>query len=76
MEETAWRKGISLSVCLSAGVYNVIGVTDTAGATIRYTLDGSRPNETSPVLDPEGGINLAWPGPALVVNMRCGKSLF
>ena len=51
-------------------VYNVIGVTDTAGATIRYTLDGSRPSQTSPVLDPEAGIDLPWPGPALVVNMR------
>ena len=57
----------------TSGVYNVIGVSDTAGATIRYTLDGSRPSETSPMLDPEGGINLPWPGPALVVNMRAFK---
>lgn len=55
---------------LNSGVYNVIGVTDTAGATIRYTLDGSRPSETSPILDPVAGIDLPWPGPALVVNMR------
>ena len=54
----------------NSGVYNVIGVTDTADATIRYTLDGSRPSETSPKLDPEAGIDLPWPGPALVVNMR------
>ena len=47
--------------------------TTTDGATIRYTLDGSRPSESSPVVDPEQGILLPWPGPAVVVNMRAFK---
>ena len=57
----------------TSGTYNVIGACETEGATIRYTLDGSRPNETSPILPMPQGINLAWPGPALVVNMRAFK---
>jgi hypothetical protein len=57
----------------TTGVYKVIGVSDTAGATIRYTLDGSRPAESSALLDPEAGISLPWPGRALVVNMRAFK---
>lgn len=38
-------------------------------ATLRYTLDGSRPDESSPVL-PSQGIILAWPGPDLAFNVR------
>lgn len=47
----------------------VLAATETPNATLRYTLDGSRPTPTSPVL-PAAGIVLAWPGPNLVVNVR------
>lgn len=36
---------------------------------VRYTTDGSRPTESSPAM-PEKGLMLAFPGPALVVNVR------
>jgi hypothetical protein len=57
----------------TTGNLPVLGVTTTPGATIRYTLDGSRPSESSPIVDPEAGIILNWPGPAIVVNMRAWK---
>jgi hypothetical protein len=57
----------------TTGKLPVLGVTTTPGATIRYTLDGSRPSESSPIVDPERGIILSWPGPAVVVNMRAWK---
>jgi len=45
-------------------------VSDTPNATVRYTLDGSRPTEASPSI-PEGGrILLPWPAPATAVNVR------
>ena len=44
--------------------------TETKGATIRYTLDGSRPTEESPLIDGVAGIKLPWPGPATNVNAR------
>lgn len=50
----------------TSGVYNVIGACTTPGATIRYTIDGSRPSESSPIVPLPHGINLPWPGPALV----------
>eukprot|EP00756_Hemistasia_phaeocysticola_P062003 Hpha_TRINITY_DN5423_c0_g1::TRINITY_DN5423_c0_g1_i1::g.192524::m.192524 len=53
----------------TSGVFNVIAVTTTPGATIRYTLDGSRPTATSPVM-PVKGLNLPWPGPVVNVNVR------
>ena len=50
------------------GTLGVIAVTETANATIRYTMDGSRPTETSPIFP--AAMNLKWPGPAVVINAR------
>ena len=36
---------------------------------MRLLQDGSRPTEVSPIV-PKHGVLLAWPGPAVVVNMR------
>ena len=47
----------------------VVAFCTTPGATIRYTLDGSRPELTSPVF-PTKGIPLVWPGPNVAVNAR------
>ena len=55
------------------GLWNVIAVTYTPNATIRYTLDGSRPTETSPVMPANSGLDLPWPGPAVHVNVRAFK---
>ena len=41
----------------------------TPNATLRYTLDGSRPMETSPIV-PAAGIVLQWPGPNVAFNVR------
>ena len=53
--------------------YNVtvplLAVCDTPHAVVRYTVDGSRPNESSPVL-PTKGLVLDFPGPAIAVNVR------
>jgi len=56
----------------TSGVYNTIAVTDTPNATIRYTLDGSRPTLKSKVM-PKHGLDLPWPGPAVHVNVRAFK---
>ncbi len=61
------------SVSASAKV-PVLGFTSTTGATIRYTVDGSRPTDNSPIL-PKNGLPLVWPGPNIVVNMRAFKVL-
>merc|ERR1712232_370227 len=55
-----------------SGTYPVTGVTRTDGATIRYTLDGSRPTESSPEV-PVHGVKLPWPSPAVAINMRAFK---
>jgi hypothetical protein len=55
------------------GLWNVVAVTSTPGATVRYTLDGSRPTEASPAMDSVKGINLPWPGPAVNVNVKAWK---
>ena len=57
----------------TSGKYNVIGVSKTKGAVVRYTLDGSRPTQDSPVLLAKG-IDLQWPGPAVQINLRAFKS--
>jgi hypothetical protein len=44
-------------------------VSATAGAVLRYTLDGRRPTELDPVLPPEG-LPLPWPSWDLAVNVR------
>ena len=53
--------------------YNVtvplLAVCDTPHAVVRYTVDGSRPTESSPVL-PTKGLMLDFPGPAIAVNVR------
>ena len=59
----------------TSGVFNMIAVTTTPGATIRYTLDGSRPTESSAPM-PDKGLNLHWPGPAVNVNVRAFKQGF
>jgi len=51
----------------------LLASTTTPNATLRFTLDGSRPTETSAVL-PARGILLAWPGPNLAVNVRGFKA--
>ena len=53
----------------TSGVLPTTGVTTTAGAVVRYTLDGSRPTESSPVV-PAAGIPVPWPGPVVAINMR------
>ena len=50
-------------------VIPVLSTTTTPNATIRYTLDGSRPTEMSEIV-PSEGIKLSWPGPNLAVNVR------
>ena len=57
----------------TSGKMPVLGVTTTLNATVRYTLDGSRPTETSPIV-PAAGIMVAWPGPVVCVNMRAFKA--
>ena len=54
-------KALSVKVPVNAA-------TNTANATLRYTLDGSRPTLTSPVL-PAAGIVLTWPGPNVAFNV-------
>jgi hypothetical protein len=41
----------------------------TAGAVVRYTTDGSRPDASSPVVPPHGAV-FAWPGPSFAFNVR------
>ena len=41
----------------------------------RYTTDGSRPSETSPIF-PANGLKLVWPGPNIAVNVRGFKDGF
>lgn len=46
-----------------------LGDTPPPNAVVRYTLDGSRPTEASPVV-PAAGIMIKWPGPVVAINMR------
>lgn len=39
------------------GSFNIIAVTDTPGASVHFTMDGSRPTEKSKIM-PKDGINL------------------
>jgi hypothetical protein len=45
----------------------------TAGATLRYTLDGSRPLETSAVWPPSSAVQTAHSGIATAVLVRAFK---
>ena len=57
----------------TSGTLKTLAVTATAGATIRYTLDASRPTEANPIF-PTSGLELPWPGPAINVNVRAFKA--
>lgn len=57
----------------TSGVLPFVAVTKTDGATLRYTLDGSRPTEYSPVV-PEKGVHLPWPSAAVAINVRGFKT--
>ena len=46
---------------ISSGANNTV--------TLRYTIDGSRPEETDPIF-PVAGIPLLFPGPIIAVNVR------
>ncbi|EDQ84453.1 uncharacterized protein MONBRDRAFT_12805 [Monosiga brevicollis MX1] len=50
----------------------VVASCTTPGATLRYTIDGSRPEADAPVL-PSTGLPTTWPGPTLAVNIRAFK---
>ena len=51
------------------GTWNIVAVTKTKDAIVRYTLDGSRPSAKSDIM-PASGISLPWPGPAMQVNVK------
>lgn len=57
----------------TSGTFNVLAVTSTKGAVIRYTLDGSRPTASSNVM-PAKGLEIPWPGPAVNVNVKGFKA--
>ena len=50
----------------------VTAQSTTPGAIFRYTLDGSRPTEASPLM-PTTGVPLYWPGPVVAINFRAFK---
>lgn len=58
-----------------APVVPVIVFCTTPNVTIRYTTDGSRPSEASPVF-PAAGIMLTWPGPNVAINARAFRDGF
>lgn len=51
-------------------------ISDTPNATIRYTIDGSRPTEESPRLGPGEHVRLPWPSQAVAVNVRAFREGF
>lgn len=54
-------------------VIPALAVTRTPNATLRYTLDGSRPTAASPAV-PVKGVPLTWPGPDIAMNVRAFHS--
>jgi len=57
----------------TSGFFTYVAQTATPGATIRYTMDGSRPNEESPIFPEREGLLLPWPGPVVAINLRAFK---
>jgi len=53
----------------------VTASTATQNATLRYTLDGSKPTPSSPIM-PESGIQVYWPGKVLAVNVKAFREGF
>ena len=51
----------------------IVAQSATAGATLRYTVDGSRPSATSALL-PSSGVLFDWPGPNFVMNVKGFKA--
>ena len=47
----------------------IVATTPTPNATLRYTLDGSRPTEASAIV-PAEGVALPWPGQNVALNVR------
>lgn len=51
----------------------VRAVTVTPNATLRYTTDGTRPNEDSPVLEMPHGLRFEWRSACTPINVKAFK---
>ena len=52
-----------------SGISYVVATCSTVNATLRYTLNGKRPDENDRIV-PGQGIAVEWPGPILNINVR------